>query len=50
MALDVILNVYALEKDGTGKFLSRVGLGLWHSGVEVNGKEYFFSQGLLHHN
>jgi hypothetical protein len=33
---DVILNVYELtDEQGTGSWMRRVGLGAWHTGVEV---------------
>lgn len=45
MKRSVTLHVYALSETGGAKFISRLGLGLWHSGLEVGGKEYFFSGG-----
>ena len=45
MKRPVTLHVYALSETGGAKFISRLGLGLWHSGLEVGGKEYFFSAG-----
>lgn len=38
---DVVLNVYDLHEGNS--VLAGVGLGIYHSGVEVNGKEYSFS-------
>jgi len=36
---DVILNVYELtDEQGTGSWMRRVGLGAWHTGVEVRFK------------
>lgn len=43
----VVLNVYALHSSTGSKWLSRLSLGLWHTGVEIDGKEYVFSQSML---
>ena len=37
----VYLNIYDLNKK-INRFASRIGLGLYHSGVQVHGKEYTF--------
>jgi len=42
--MDVKLNVYHLpEQSQTNSYLVSLGLGLFHSGVEINGSEYCFS-------
>ncbi|KAG5181325.1 PPPDE putative peptidase domain-containing protein [Tribonema minus] len=44
----VTLHVYDLHQ--ANGWLSRVGLGIYHSGVEIAGKEYTFSDdGVFHH-
>ena len=40
---DVRVNVYDLVT--ANRWLDRMGLGAYHSGVEVNGVEYFFGEG-----
>ena len=40
MEYKVVLNVYDLSP--SNKYLYSIGLGFYHSGVEVNGKEYSF--------
>ena len=37
----VYLNIYDLNKK-INRFASKLGLGLYHSGVQVHGKEYTF--------
>ena len=39
----VTLNVYDLH--AANEFIAAVGLGLYHSGVEIDGREYVFGQG-----
>jgi hypothetical protein len=46
MPSEVLLHVYSLAEGGAGKFFSKIGLGVWHSGVELYGKEYCFSPGM----
>ena len=41
---DVKLNVYDLVPRAN-RWLGAIGVGAYHSGVEVNGQEYFFAQG-----
>ena len=42
---DVVLNIYELtDERGSGSWMRRVGLGAWHTGVEVGGVEYTFAQ------
>ena len=41
---DIKLNVYDLVPRAN-RWLGAVGVGAYHSGVEVNGQEYFFAQG-----
>ena len=46
--VDVVINVYDLTPKN--KFLFRFGLGLYHSGVEVAGREYTFgTEGVVVH-
>ena len=40
----VKLNVYDLDSPGN-EFLSALGLGLYHTGVEVDGREYSYGAG-----
>ena len=42
---DVALNVYDLVPRANRWGLDRLGLGAYHSGVEIDGFEYFFAQG-----
>mmetsp|Transcript_6664 Transcript_6664/g.20974 ORF Transcript_6664/g.20974 Transcript_6664/m.20974 type:complete len:242 (+) Transcript_6664:1065-1790(+) len=42
--LSVKLNVYDLNQQGN-EFLSAIGLGLYHTGVEVGGREYSYGAG-----
>ena len=42
-AMPVTLNVYDLSEGN--ELLSSLGLGLYHSGVVVNGEEYTFASG-----
>jgi len=47
---EVILNVYDLASDSLGKTIfSMVGLGFYHTGVEINGVEYTYG-GNFNHN
>lgn len=41
----VLLNIYDLASGGSNSMLYAVGLGLHHSGVEIDGVEYSFAQG-----
>jgi hypothetical protein len=41
----VLLNIYDLASGGGNSMLYAVGLGLHHSGVEIDGVEYSFAQG-----
>ena len=42
-SLEVRLNVYDLH--AANEFVAAIGLGLYHSGVEIDGREYVFGQG-----
>ncbi len=45
----MILNVYDLAPDSLGKTIfSFVGLGFYHSGVEINGVEYTYGGNFTH--
>ncbi|GAB5029733.1 pppde thiol peptidase family protein [Nannochloropsis oceanica] len=48
---EVVLNIYELtDEKGSGSWMRRVGLGTWHTGVEVGGVEYTFAQnGIFFH-
>jgi hypothetical protein len=42
---DVVLHIYELtDERGSGSWMRKVGLGAWHTGVEVGGVEYTFAQ------
>jgi hypothetical protein len=48
---EVILNVYDLAPNGSALskyFMSTLGLGFYHSGVEVNGTEYTYGGNFTH--
>ena len=49
LGFEVILNVYDLASDSMSKTLfSMVGLGFYHSGVEINGIEYTYGGNYSH--
>lgn len=48
---DVVLNIYDLtDEHNTGSFARRLGLGAYHTGVEISGVEWTFAQkGIFFH-
>ena len=49
LGYEVILNVYDLSPEsGTVSLLQKLGLGFYHSGVEINGVEYTYGGNFSH--
>ena len=45
----IVLNVYNINQTGAG-FLRAIGMGAYHSGVEINGQEWTYSEsGVFYH-
>ena len=46
---EVILNVYDLSADSLGtQLFQKLGIGFYHSGVEINGNEYTYGGNFTH--